>query len=950
MRSAERQLTRLSAYIESGPSDTGEYRIRCPKHGETRASASANINSDKGLHGSWYCQVCEEGGNLKSLADWVEELPDNDPRKMTAATVIDLGDARARLKPVGRGEDERLSEAKVLGWHNALMESQAELRDFMQRRGLNEETIKQFKLGWDSDKRRYTIPIYDEEGNLVNVRRYSTDQSSHAKMTNAQGHGSPPRLYPVDQLQAAGEGGTVLVCEGELDALICIQHGFAAVSGTGGAKRWDPSWAKKFKDMVVFVSYDNDADGRVGARKASHALRPHASLTAVVPALTEIDRSDVTDYFLEGGTADVLVELLTSLVPGAKERTEALEVAAEPVDVRVIGSMDSKTNDRKISMAVTITGRKDPTYSVPYKLHFECSMDAGPKCKVCPMLNDWEGEHDAEIRKEDIRTVAEFIDAKKTPAEQVARAHFGIQKCNRLDIKEVEAHTVEELFVMSSLDASDHAQTDYTQRRIYHVGGDGGTATNAEVRVLGTTTPSPRDRHNEFYSWSLEEAVTSIDSFRVDPSVVERLEVFRPQGEQSVWEKCWEIAKDLSVNVTGILGRERLHIAMDLTWHSALHFEFEGRTMPRGWLELLVVGDTRTGKSETAINLSNHYGLGHVIGCEGATFAGLVGGVKEVGGSRTITWGEITVNDRRLVVLDEASGLSQDIIGQLSDIRSRGKAQITKIETATTNARCRAIWISNPRKALGEKHHYGIDIIKGVIGNPEDIARFDLAMSVAKEDIPGSLINSPDRPIVPHIYKAELCQELVLWAWSRKAEHIQWDDDAYRYVFEAASRLGGMYMEDPPLIQASNVREKIARVAVAFAMRTFSTDASGERVVVQRHHVSTAANFINKLYSYDKFGYRRQSRRYFANIQIAKEARGDIRRFLQENPRLLNFLLDRAGSFRAGDLEEMTHMQRDEVNTALGRLSDAKMIVKERAQIVVTPELHNLLRELEDGK
>lgn len=950
MRSAERMLARLSAYIESGPSDTGEYRIRCPKHGERRASASANINPEKGSYGSWYCMVCEEGGNLKSLADWVDELPDSDPRKMSQGQgiVFDLGEHRD--KKAG-DKEERLSEAKVLGWHNNLMGSRHELTVFMERRGLTEETLRRFKIGWDSDTRRYTIPIYDFEGNLVNVRRYSTDPGSFAKITNALGHGSPPRLYPADVLvNAKGSNKPVLIVEGELDALIAIQNGFDAVSGTGGAKRWDPTWAKLFKNFVIYVSYDNDHDGRVGARKASHAIRPHAAAVAVVPSLVEEEKSDITDYFLNGGTAEDLTAILEEcLAPGVAEG-EALEKTAEPADVRVIGSMDSRTNGQSLSMAVTITGRKDPTYSVPHRLHLECSMDAGPKCKVCPMMTDWEGEHKATIEGKDIRTVAQFIDAKKVSAEEVARKHFGIQKCNRLDIHEEEAHTVEELFVMSSVDGSSHQQTDYTQRRIYHVGGDGSTMTNTEVRLIGSTTPSPRDRRNEFYSWGLEESVTSIDSFEVNPSVVKALSIFQTSNGQTVWNKCWEIARDLGANVTGILGRERLHVAMDLAWHSALHFEFESRRIPRGWLELLVVGDTRTGKSETAIRLRDHYGLGHVIGCEGATFAGLVGGVKEVGGSRTITWGEITLNDRRLVVLDEASGLSQDIIGQLSDIRSRGVAQITKIETATTNARCRSIWISNPRKSLGDKAHYGIDIIEGLIGNPEDIARFDLAMSVSKFDVPSSKINSTDRPHVPHVFTTEACQQLVLWAWSRKAEHIEFKPDAYAYIFEAANRLGSMYVEDPPLIQASNVREKIARVAVAFAMRTFSTDDSGERVLVERRHVSTAANFLNKMYSYDNFGYRRRSKRLLANQQTAKESRGAIAKFLRENPRLLQFLLDRPGSFRAGDLEEMTHMQRDEVTTALGTLNDAKMISKERAQIVVSSELHSLLRELEDSQ
>jgi hypothetical protein len=47
-------------------------------------------------------------------------------------------------------------------------------------------------------------------------------------------------------------------------------------------------------------------------------------------------------------------------------------------------------------------------------------------------------------------------------------------------------------------------------------------------------------------------------------------------------------------------------------------------------------------------------------------------------------------------------------------------------------------------------------------------------------------------------------------------------------VFDAANEMGKLYIEDPPLIQAANVRIKIARVAVALAARTFSTDASRE--------------------------------------------------------------------------------------------------------------------------
>jgi hypothetical protein len=533
----------------------------------------------------------------------------------------------------------------------------------------------------------------------------------------------------------------------------------------------------------------------------------------------------------------------------------------------------------------------------------------------------------------------------------VLRKIVGAQKCGLLTANVTLAHSVEELFVTSSVDVRAEGAEDYTQRRVYNVGTHT-TPTNTVANVVGTTWPSPKDGRNEFFSWNIEEAVTSLDSFTVTPDLVQRLSIFRPNRDQGPMGKCWEIASDLSANATHIYGRERMHIAFDLVYHSALHFPFDGKVLSRGWLEFLVVGDTRTGKSETAIRLADHYGLGHVIGCEGATFAGLVGAVKQIGNDWTVTWGEITINDRRLVVLDEASGLSQDVISQLSDIRSRGMAQLTKVESQQTRARCRIIWISNPRKGRGvdEKKTEGIDIIEELIGNPEDISRFDFAMSVRESDVPGSKINDPDsRPIVPHVYTSALCHELVLWAWSRKAHNIVWKPEAERAVYTAAEWLGQAYIPSPPLIQRAQVREKIARLAVALASRTFSTDDTGQNVVVEYAHVKDASEFLNGVYSYDNFGYARVSKRYRRNRSIARQNKTRIRQWLREHPRLLEFLLDRRGSFRAQDLEELAFMQRDEVNLVLSKLSDAKMISKDKSQIVLEPELQQLLKEIEDA-
>lgn len=948
----------LDPYLSGGVGSDGEQRLRCPLHGDKTASASVNWQKKV-----WHCMVCNEGGSLGSLkkrvlqgkANAKAEKADYDPFenlgiKVTGsadAEVIDLASRREKrdAKPE---RTEPLTEAKVLGYVKALKKSPERLGYLVDERGVTMDTISAYRIGFDELRDRYTLPVYDASGTLVNIRRYLAGADTGQKMRNAMGHGEPPRLYPIANL----DNDTVWVVEGEWDALLNTQHGMPSVTGTHGASTWNAAWSKLFAGKTVFLCYDNDKEGRVGMHKAARSLASHAAAVFKVAVPVEEEHGDLSDFYRSGGTAERLRE-----VAGEAEQVVArdsgsdatADAAPMAVPVQVVGSMDSGTNGRPLSMQVTITGKRNPTYSVPRRARMLCTLDAGPKCKACPMNVDHEGEYDVEIKPQDVGTISQFIDANSNQVLETLRKHIGAVKCNRLEHEELENQTIEELFVTGSIDRrTANEEADYTQRRIYNVGAHD-TKTNTVAGVVGTTIASHKDRRNEFFSWDLQEAITSIDKFEMTDAMRKRLEIFQPRKGQTAVEKLREIAKDLGDNVTGILGRERLHMAMDLVYHSVLNFPLDGKTISRGWLEFIVVGDTRTGKSETAIHMSDHYGLGHVIGCEGATFAGLVGAVKQVSDAWTIQWGELTINDRRLCTLDEASGLSQDIIGQLSDIRSRGIAQLTKAESAQTRARVRLIWISNPRKGrfVDEKKYDGVDVIEDLIGNPEDIARFDFAMSVSQRDVPNERINTHKRSKVPHIYTSDVCRDLILWAWSRRADHVVWDDDAYKGVYKAAEWLGKRYADNPPLIQRTNVREKVARIAVALAARTFSTDATGECVVVKRDHVKGAMEFLDELYSYDNFGYLRLSQRIQRNRRTAARNRQRIKSWLLENPRLLDFLVDRRGSFRAQDLEEMAHMHRDEVNMVLSKLTEAKMISKEKSQIILEPELHDLLREME---
>ena len=327
--------------------------------------------------------------------------------------------------------------------------------------------------------------------------------------------------------------------------------------------------------------------------------------------------------------------------------------------------------------------------------------------------------------------------------------------------------------------------------------------------------------------------------------------------------KKWEgIVADYEANVTRIWMRPEFHMLFDVTMHSVLTFPFQGREVTRGWVETLIVGDTRTGKSEVMHRLCRHFGMSKPIDCERASMAGIVGGVDKVGDRHTIAWGAIPKHDRRGLVLDEFAGLQPEEISSLSSIRSSGVAEITKIHAERAMARVRKLCIANPRVDFSKKMNqylHGIQAVPGVVGRAEDIARFDMAFCAGASDVPIAVLNRRDVPKVKHVYDSKACQTLLYWAWTRRPGQVVWEEGAENAVLDLADRHCRDYHSGIPLVEQGEQRMRVARVAVALAARFFSTDKTLQNVVVGKRHVELADWFFERLYAHPACGYKQWS-------------------------------------------------------------------------------------------
>jgi hypothetical protein len=374
----------------------------------------------------------------------------------------------------------------------------------------------------------------------------------------------------------------------------------------------------------------------------------------------------------------------------------------------------------------------------------------------------------------------------------------------------------------------------------------------------------------------------------------------------------------LSHNVTLIYNRTALHVAFDLVAHSVLGFTFKGEKLSRGWVECLVVGDTRVGKSKVAKELVKHYGLGRVADCERVSLAGLVGGMQQINKSWNINWGLIPLYDRQLLVLDEAQGLTVDQIGEMSGLRSNGVAELIKIQQERTPARCRLYWIANRRKAVDNRIDdlsYGVRAVTEVMGRMEDIARLDFALVVSETDVPESVMNAKERTHVAHKFTSELCHNLILWAWSRRPEDIVFVDDCEDFILDAATRLSQTYSSEVPIVERSEQRIRLARLSCAMAARLFSTDETATKLLVRKEHVVLVEEYLHSIYKskamrYDRFSAVRKSQNTFTPEQLAS-CIDRIQRFNKESLTALAAYLNESEEVDKMGLAEATGWELD---------------------------------------
>lgn len=872
---AELEHNQIS-YEFTGSAD--EIKIHCPFH--TDINPSCFINIKKKVF-SCHTAGCEKSGDIATLL--AAKL-----KTTRAAITLDLAQ-RYSLEEEGNVIDFMAVERFYKEIYTALP-----LVQELYNRDISDDDIKKYRLGYDQSSKRITIPIRNREGLFVNIRKYLPGAPGPEKMRNSKGHGKI-RLFPVEQTSYE----TIVLFGGEIKAIAAAKylnkHNIGAITATAGEGKLDKSIIDDFTDKDVIICMDIDDAGisasKISARKLHRVVKRNRILTLPLDK-GKYPKGDINNYLKELSTNnnfDAMAKKLVLLLSDdnlCKEyksvftKTE-LDNSEEPIPVYLAEAISAKIVGQRLKTSGILASLDTAPFIVPCKTIVSC--DRSQKvCSLCGIFKNKE-EEIYTINTES-SAILELIHSRKSSHREALMESLSIpKKCPVAEFHPHEFNNYEDSRIVPQLEITNRASERILQPSI--ILENTKLELNESYEFTGRNWPHPQTQQSTLVLSEYTQTTDALSSYKLTDEYKEQLKVFQPEewSSSSIANKLKEIYDDLSINVTHIFERQDLHLTTDLCYHSPLFINFDGR-LQKGWAEILIIGDSAQGKSETAVGLRNFYNLGEKVESKNASVAGLLGGLQKTGDRWFVTWGLFPNQDKRLVIMEELKGADVSVISKLTDMRSSGTAEIPKIEKRKTHARTRLLAISNSRSGREiSSYTYGIKSVEELIGSIEDVRRFDFAMVCAKEDIETELINklSSDRPQIEHKFTNDLCRNLILWSWTSEC---YLEREAELLCLQAANELTVKYHDSIPLIDKGSTRYKIARLAAALAARTFSFADDDKccvdnkySILVRKCHVEYIIEFIQKIYDHKNFGYGDFSKTIIEGELLTEQSKTDIK-------------------------------------------------------------------------
>lgn len=883
-----------------------------PHHTESgieyyETNPSAHINLDKGL---FHCKVCDTG--LSEIA-FISKV---------------LGTSYESASKIAKMFTTKEDEYT---WNKNYQISE-DIKSKCLSLGISETVVDELDIKTEfGDEIAFPVFMY---GKLVDVRSYRPhDRANKIKSRAGTTSGL---IIPFDIWRYTPKNKWTILCAGEKDMAVTRSQGFNAITLTGGEKAL-PKITTAFKDRKIAICYDNDEAGISGARALASELIKYTSEVKVVTNFHEVCKEhgeDLTDYFTKyNKTKADLIDCINSTPLYTIEEAREEQQKRRPL-ISLLEASKPQYINRIVQSNVQVVATYEKAMPVPttiYAKKINCVGEAKYNQMLVGEERTWE------LSENTCQDVLKLIDNNFTE-DQIRdniRSILGISKYER-DVR-VEKPTkdtvyqcnVTDLFEATSKDIATIEFTAYVLKKRLESG--------KKYLITYKLVPHPyKGQQLIMIIVDVEEACDSITNFRVTDEVKKNLDLFR-NLEGSVKERLDKLA-EMAKAYIGYDGYNNLIQAIDLSYHTVLEYNFGTFKNVRGYLDTLIVAESRVGKSSTAEAFQKLYKLGAFTSLAGnsATIPGIIGGSTKVNGNYQTRAGLIPMNHRGLVIFEELAKCNSNLVRELTDIRSSNQVRIARVSgTLTLPALVRMITLTNV-KNTGNKirpinsYPNGVDILVELIGSPEDIARYDLMLVLGEQ---GNKVIDPFwEPIEP--FEPEAYQTRIRWVWSRTADQVVIDQEVGRYILEKCNELNKEY-DSHIKIFGTEAWKKVSRLAIAIAGYLVSTDSSYERIIVTKEHVDAAVQYLIDCYDNSTF----KLKEYVAMERMYNEIDEDGIALLQElynsNPSIL-LQLERINRTNKQNIMAATGLESNDYNKFMQRLTQGLFITYEGYDIIPT--------------
>jgi archaellum biogenesis ATPase FlaH len=296
------------ALKQAGNNNVHTACVFCGEDQGKRGRLYINIDPTAEPPGLFFCHLCGVRGAMNKL------------RKHFGDPVVRDDDPNAKEAEASYRTHDVLQAAAAY-YHELLSERDDVLRWLRDERGLSIETIIKHQIGWaDGSLRQHLLTkdftitemmktgLVDQNGRDFLLAHVTIPYHAAGNVVLIRGkemggkYRTPPgqkgRLFNPDVTWGAEQ---IVVTEGEFDALVLEQLGYAAV-GVPGATSWQDSWNGYFTEAKkVYVCFDNDAPGMAGAEKVARAIGPSSRIVRMPEALPGESKNDPSEWIVKKG-------------------------------------------------------------------------------------------------------------------------------------------------------------------------------------------------------------------------------------------------------------------------------------------------------------------------------------------------------------------------------------------------------------------------------------------------------------------------------------------------------------------------------------------------------------------------------------------------------------------------------------------------------------------------